>query len=301
MVAIMYPELDIPSPKRRTQQDEDEIEQRIYMYNEHQSFTSDVFKFFTYLDRNKDNYRVIPFRQCYFCRETIVGVPPHAIQTVEVPLKSINPLWGGKVFCCDEHYSLLVSPNKYPKLKCVRCEVEYLVEDEEYSSAGFERTSNHRMCPECTYRSVNEIVPYDLLLAHVDNMPIRSTPITRLVSHTCTVCKKNFVIDLCMSHTQLLKQHKSMGQIHCLTCFRLGMAKSNQNKFYVNVHSNIFVVITKVGNMWHYSIMRVINEKAEQHTRAVGHRDVGEAILMANAEAWKLFPLGKQTEVWEEP
>lgn len=278
-------------------------EKRIEMFMKDRSFSHDVDSYYLHLDFLHDEYCQNKF--CYFCRITHWD----KYYEIEVPVDQSSILTGGKIPCCrgcaGDNLEMNLKRTTEISNLCCECKTKYYITKEEYAYRKFKNTISKHLCPECAYKELNKLKTDKSILYIEANKSPRKFPIERYNTLECSVCGELEVIDLTLNHRQLILKHslaRAAYKFRCSVCYLLGTSRANGNKFHIKVKDNYYLVFTKLGKFWYYSLVVIVQEVVKtimESPREIYTNEDFEIGFIAYEEAIKLLS-SKQRELWEE-
>lgn len=311
MLIIYFPEyyeIDMmsKSPKeyyKGFEASDEDRQRRIDIFIRDRSFSVDVDNYYLHLDFLYDEYTQNKF--CYFCRTTHWD----KYYYIEVPVSQSSTLNGGKIPCCrgcaGDNTEMSLKPPKEVNNVCPKCILKYSITTEEYEYRKLKGTISKHLCPECVYKELNKINTDKSILYMKENTSPRKFPMERFKVIECSVCGESEVIDLTIDHKKLIIKHsldRVTYKFRCSACYILGTSRANGNKFHVKVRDNYYLIFTKLGKFWSYSLVLIVQETIKiimESPKDIYTNEDSEIGFIAYEEAIKVLS-SKQKELWEE-
>lgn len=313
MLMVYYPtyyEMDMFNTGANTgnhidfQEHEEIKNKRITDFLTERKFDNRVDEFYLHLDFISDLYT--KNRLCYFCETTHWG----KYYEIEVPMSESWMLDGGKVPCCrhcgEERIKDLREDNlDVVSTLCPKCDKKYLITKGEYLARKSKNSIGKHLCSSCVYKSINNLSTNTSVIYYEPNSPARENPVTRFITITCSVCGEDEHIDLTLDHKLLARKHsidRVTRKFRCSICYILGTSRANGNKFHIKVRDSYYIIFTRVGKYWNYTLVQVKGETlttimtSPKDLYLDDDTDIG---FIAYEEAIKLLN-SKQKELWEE-
>lgn len=280
---------------------------RIVTFNTSYEFDDSVKFRYAHLSAIKDRYiHAVDTKRCYFC-ETIITIS-NPIK-IHVPRMFGEHMTGGVVKCCTECYPKLdkellnldlQSMYDVQATRCSSCQQRYLMDRFEASHVNNSK-SNFRMCPECTYETLDNL-PNNTYITYVAaNADPRRGPMVRFKECRCDYCMNNFRIDLTES-AETNNKHNLGFLTVCTECRKLSPKYIVPGAYVYKHTTTVWAVVTHGANGWGYIILKLhstggITELLKT-TSENTHDSLVEAVSMVSQTCYDMVE-GRQYKLWD--
>ena len=238
--------------------------------------------------------------KCYACSE-FLGREDDEHQLVPVT-PSFHILGGVIRYCNICAPSLRQYFSNVPGLltqKCARCEITYLIDSEEFNDRQKRRLLNKLNCPTCAYL-IMDSGKYDDTLVPDENKAPRKALMVRYAEKVCSLCKREFAIDLTSPLGESVTLHLSHNKFVPILC-----TKCSRYNAFLSSHPTTVALTPKWLLHYNFDETTFALYFAEKGglvlklRRKYEGKKVSSFILFAQEEAEK-FIFGKQGELWSE-